>query len=199
MQNKTNDERLKILQERLAQLKKKDDNPVAPTINKISIQETTHNQQPENSIKNEEPKWGLEEKKPKSFRWIMYVIIIALIAFVTTQEAWKWDFSEILGYKNNSTKEVEITIPEDNFVLTYNLDMEGDNIAITASLIDESSAKALVNDLIIKGFQSDYFFLPNKSNSTEEVYKVFIGPYENLQETNQWCKNIKEEFNIVNL
>ena len=83
--------------------------------------------------------------------------------------------------------------------LEYKLNIPGNNIAITASLVDESSAKALVNDLIIKGFKSDYFFLPHNSNSKEEIYKVFIGPYENLEETNQWCENIKGEVNIVNL
>ena len=40
----------------------------------------------------------------------------------------------------------------------------------------------MVNDLSKKGFKCDYFFLPNKSNSTEKIYKVFIGPYESLDE-----------------
>ena len=56
-----------------------------------------------------------------------------------------------------------------------------------------------MNNLNIKGFKADYFYLPNKSNSTKEVYKVFIGPYENKEETNQWVENIESEFNIITL
>ena len=57
----------------------------------------------------------------------------------------------------------------------------------------------MVNDLIVKGFKCDYFFLPNKSNSTEEIYKVFIGPYESMEEANQWKENIEGEVEILNL
>ena len=71
--------------------------------------------------------------------------------------------------------------------------------AIINSFKDEHSAKAMVNDLTVKGFKCDYFFLPNKSNSTEEVYKVFIGPYESLEEVNQWKQNVNGEVEILNL
>ena len=57
----------------------------------------------------------------------------------------------------------------------------------------------MVNDLKVKGFQADYFYLPNKSNSTEKVYQVFIGPYENEEETKQWTKNLQIDFKIISL
>ena len=57
----------------------------------------------------------------------------------------------------------------------------------------------MVNDLKVKGYKCDYFFLPEKSNSKEEVYKVFIGPYENEEETNQWTKNLEVDFEIIKL
>ena len=72
-------------------------------------------------------------------------------------------------------------------------------MAIIGSFEDESSAKAMVNDLVLKGFKCDYFFLPKQSNSTDEIYNVFIGPYENEEETNQWTKNLETEFTIINL
>ena len=149
MHNKTNDERLKILQDRLAQLKDKENNPIPPTINKTSTQEDAYNQQPENSVKSEGPKWGLEEKKTKSWKWLTYLIIFGIIAFITTQQVWNWDFSDMTTNKSSSL-ETKLVVDTD-FVLEYKLNMPGNNIAITASLADESSAKALVNDLIIKG------------------------------------------------
>ena len=88
---------------------------------------------------------------------------------------------------------------ETTFILKYNFEIEGNQLAIINSFEDESSAKAMVNDLTVKGFKCDYFFLPNKSNSTEEVYKVFIGPYESLEEVNQWKQNVNGEVEILNL
>jgi hypothetical protein len=57
----------------------------------------------------------------------------------------------------------------------------------------------MVKDLTMKGYKCDYFFLPEKSNSKKEIYKVFIGPYENAEETNQWVKNLEVEFEIIKL
>ena len=56
-----------------------------------------------------------------------------------------------------------------------------------------------MNDLQIRGFKANYFYLPENSNSLEKVYKVFVGPFENQEETNQWTENIESEFNIVAL
>ena len=60
--------------------------------------------------------------------------------------------------------------------------------------------------LRVKGYKSDYFFLPDHSNSEEspepenfELYKVFIGPYENQEETNQWTKKLDLDFEIISL
>ena len=57
----------------------------------------------------------------------------------------------------------------------------------------------MVNDLKVKGYKCNYFYLPEKSNLSDEVYQVFIGPYENEEETNQWANNLEEEFNIITL
>ena len=56
-----------------------------------------------------------------------------------------------------------------------------------------------MNNLRIKGFKSNYFFLPNKSNSTEELYIVFIGPYDSVEEANQWIQNINKKVEIIKL
>ena len=65
---------------------------------------------------------------------------------------------------------------ETPFTLKYNFEIEGNQLAIINSFEEESSAKAMVNDLTVKGFKCDYFFLPNKSNSEElknQLSKIF--------------------------
>jgi len=107
----------------------------------------------------------------------------------------KYAFNSISKSKEDNTKEIELV----KETLAYNLDIIGDNIAIISTLEDESTAKAMVNDLKVKGFKANYFYLPNKSNSIKKVYKVYIGPFENEKETNQWVENIDVDFEIISL
>lgn len=190
MYDRTNDERLKILQERLAQIKEKRENPTSQRSQRREFTEVS-TPKVEKSREKKDPNWGLEEKETKSFSWIKTVIIIGGITF-----------GLFYAYNNIdslfSTDEV-VSEEETTFILKYNFEIEGNQLAIINSFKDESSAKAMVNDLTVKGFKCDYFFLPNKSNSTEEVYKVFIGPYESLEEVNQWKQNVNGEVEILNL
>ena len=182
MSDKTNDEKLRILQERLAQIKQKQETP-APTKN-----------QREEAIEITSPQVESfkEERNPMSLRWIKYVVIIGVFGFGSFYAYNNIDFS-------NQSSSDEITKDSQEFVLEYNLNLKGDNISIIASFEDENSAKAMVNDLKVKGYKCDYFYLPNKSNSKEKLYKVYIGPYENNEETNQWIENIDLEFEIIKL
>jgi len=176
MSDKKNDKKLRILQERLAQIKQKEE------VTKITT--------PEEDIPQ-------KERTPKSSSWVKYVVIFGILGIVIIGAvfgSFYIDFSNIFASSDKVTEETQ------EFVLEYNLNMPEDwIIAITASLEDESSAKAMVNDLKAKGYKCDYFFLPNKSNSKEEVYKVFIGPYENQDETNQWTKSLAGDFEIISL
>ena len=182
MSDKSNDEKLIILQERLAQIKQKKDTPIPQIQQREEVIEVA-------TAEIEIPK---KERKPISFGWVKYVVIIGVVGYGSFYAYNNIDFS-------NLTSSEEITEEPKEFVLEYNLNLKGDNISIISSFEDENSAKAMVNDLKVKGYKCDYFYLPNKSNSTEELYKVFIGPYENNEETNQWIENIDLEFEIIKL
>jgi len=184
MSDKSNDEKLRILQERLAQIKQKQDTPAPQRQQREEVIEVAT---PETEI----PK---KEKKPISLGWVKYVVIIGVVIGVV-------GFGSFYAYNNfsNLTSSEEITEEPIEFVLEYNLNLPGDNIGIISSFKDENSAKVMVSDLKVKGFKCDYFFLPNKSNSTEEVYNVFIGPYENEEETQQWIDNLDVDFEIIKL
>ena len=182
MSDKTNDEKLRILQERLAQIKQKQETPV-PTRN-----------QREDVIEIATPQDEIPQKgrNPMSFGWVKYVVILGVVGYGSFYTYNNIDFS-------NLTLSEEITEEPKEFVLKYNLNLPGENIGIISSFKDKNSAKVMVSDLKVKGFKCDYFYLPNKSNSTEELYKVYIGPYENNEETNQWIENIDLEFEIIKL
>ena len=193
MSNKTNDEELSILQERLAQIKEKQESP--PQKNSATGDFTEGStSQAEESRDKKEPKWGLEEEKKKS-SWVKYFILFVcggLIGFYVYNNI---DSNSFVAEVPSEEVKEELTSTK----IEYNLNLEGNQLAIINSFEDESSAKLMVNDLTIKGFKCNYFFLPNKSNSTEEVYKVFIGPYESLEEVNQWKENVNGEVEILNL
>jgi len=183
MSDRTNDEKLRILQERLAQIKQKQDT-CAPTSHqrKVDIKYTTS--------EDEIPKG---KKNTLNLSWIKKSIIIGSVAYgifygYTNFNSLVSNFSAEKNTEESSPTQVE-----------YELNLKGNNIAIIRSYEDESSAKALVNDLKVKGFKTDYFFLPSKSNSTKEVYQVFIGPYENEDETSQWIQNIDGKVAVLNL
>jgi len=181
MSNKSNDEKLIILQERLAQIKQRKDTPIPQRQQREEVIEVST---PEIEI----PK---KERKPISLGWLKYAVIIGGVGYGAFYASTYFDFS--------SSEEETENIVEKEVILKYNLKLDGDNIAITATFEDENSAKAMVSDLKVKGFKCDYFFLPNKSNSTEEVYNVFIGPYENKEETQQWIDNLDVDFEIIKL
>ena len=178
MSDRTNEEKLRILQERLTQIKEK------------------HNRQVVIEIATPEVKVATIEPKASNLSWIKYIGLIGGVAFGLF-----YVYNNIDNIFASSDKGIEKT---QEFVLEYNLsfpeeDEEVKNIGITASFEEEFLAKAMVNDLKVKGYKCDYFFLPNKSNSKEEVFKVFIGPYENEEETNQWARNLEVEFEIIKL
>ena len=185
MSNKTNDEKLRILQERLAQIKEKQETPVPSSKQQEKVIEIT----------TPEFETPAKDKKPLySGRWSK-VILIGVVAYGIFYGYNNIDFKLFLP--DLSSEEVtEKSVPVE---LKYSFNLEGDQLAIIGEFEDEGSAKAMANGLKVKGYKCNYFYLPNKSNSTKEIYKVFIGPYENDDETSQWTKNLETEFEIVQL
>ena len=183
MSDRTNDEKLRILQERLAQIKQKNETPVPPR------------QQREEVIEVSTPEVPTKEKKPLDLSWVKKAVIVGSVAFGIFYGYTNIDFNSLVPDFSSEGIAEENTSTQ----LEYNFEIEGGQLAIIRSFEEEGSAKAMVNDLKIKGFKCDYFFLPNKSNNTEQVYKVFIGPYENEEESNQWIENLDLEVTLINV
>ena len=192
MHDKSNDERLKILQDRLSKIKEKKEAPILKEHEELETQKTGVHNSPQ-SKEITESKWELEEnKKSPIIKYLVILFIFTIIGF--------YSYNNIDSLFSNTEIASEKAEEEEEtlFTIKYNLDIEG-KLAIINSFQDENLAKEMVKNLTTKGFKCDYFFLPNKSNSTEKVYKVFIGPYESLEEVNQWKQNVNGEVEILNL
>ena len=188
MSDTKNDEKLRILQERLAQIKQKQDTPVPPRQQREAVIEIP-------TPKNEAPK---KESKPMNLSWVKRTVIVGSVAYGIFYGYTNIDFNSLVPNFSEEETPVELASSQ----LEYKFNLIGNNIAIIStqnSITDEGSAKAMVNDLKVKGYKCNYFYLPENSNLSDEIYQVFIGPYENEEETNQWAKNLEAEFNIITL
>ena len=85
MSDKTNDEKLRILQERLAQIKQKQETPV-PTRN-----------QREDVIEIATPQDEIPQKgrNPMSFGWVKYVVILGVVGYGSFYTYNNIDFSNL--------------------------------------------------------------------------------------------------------
>ena len=185
MTDKKNDEKLKILRDRLAQIQEKSINENDLTKRSDLNLDKDINSSIENSAEITSNKVN---KKP-----IIYIILFLLIGFSTFLYFSKTKTDD--KFEKKSTYVKEIVEKE----IIYSLKYKGNNIAVISKFLKESSAKAEVNNLITKGFKANYIFLPEISNSLKKEYQVFIGPYETIEETNQWIKNIDKEISIINI
>jgi len=227
MTDKTNEEKLRILQERLSAIKQKE-----TTKQEVRAEKKPASPVFEENLASKQPKKESNSENNKGSFWkiIFFLIFFSFLGgfgyyFSTndfeidsTLDTIKKDvstssekISSLFG--KNKTKEEgsgdlegdEKVIDEkedqedieDEEEIKYNLNIPDKLIAITASFEDRSSAKAMVKDLKEKGFKCNYFFLPDKSNSKEKVYKVFIGPYETKEEINQWTQHLEGDKELI--
>ena len=188
MSDTKNDEKLRILQERLAQIKQKQNTPESINQQKKTVIEVAN---PKNEVQK-------KERQPLNLSWLKKALIVGSVVYGIFYGYKNIDFNSLAP--NFLEEETSEKLASNQ--LEYKFNLIGNNIAIINtqnSITDEGSAKAMVNDLKVKGFKCNYFYLPENSNLTDEVYHVFIGPYENEKETNQWAKNLEAEFSIITL
>jgi len=184
MTDKTNDEKLRILRDRLAQIQEKSNSENNLSNIRDLNSEKDINNSIENSVKITSSKVN---KKP-----ILYIVLFLLIGLSTFFYFTKTKTADII----EKTDWVDEVVEKE---VIYSLKYKGNNIAVISRFLEESSAKAEVNNLITRGFKADYIYLPENSNVSRKEYQVFIGPYETNEETNQWIKNIDKEISIINI
>ena len=109
-----------------------------------------------------------------------------------------FDFNSLLPEKSKISEQI---LPEDVVVpLQYSLDFGAAKyIVILSSFEEESLAKTLVEEKITEGYTANYFFLPSVSNSNEQVYRVYLGPYFSESQAKQWASRLEDESEVLNL
>ena len=220
MSDKTNEEKLRILQERLTTIKQKQiakqearmeqSKPISPVFEEDLVSQ-------ENEISEK------KEKGRNSFWKITFVLILLSFTCVfgyylnnndfkmdPTIDNIKKDFETIsdkvvslfLGEedekkkkkkrkkgKTNNDKDVIYNKSE------FNVNGEKGFIVLLNSYTEQSVAKAEVQDNKIKGYDNcGFIFLPGVSDSEQEIYQTFVGPFSNIEEANQW-KNSSKSIN----
>ncbi|MDA9228443.1 hypothetical protein N9O83_04625 [Flavobacteriales bacterium] len=196
MSKSNNEERRDIVNKRLSEINDKIVNP-----NKKTISEA-----PSENIQkqiNDTPKNSNKLKK-----YLLRIAIVVILFFVLKSI----NFGDLISSSFNKTSsndetkiEVKVDIPanksNEKVNLKYNFNFEGGKSIIvfgnyqTEALAIEAKEKFAQNFV---EFSLTYFFLPNKSNSSEEIYQLYLGPIDGESKAKQWSKLIGEKNQVIN-
>ena len=196
MSKSNNEERRDIVNKRLSEINDKIVNP-----NKKAISETSSENIQEQI--NDTPKNSNKLKK-----YLLRIAIVVIVFFVLKSI----NFGDLISSSFNKTSsndetkiEVKVDIPanksNEKVDLKYNFNFEvGKSIIVfgdyqTEALAIEAKEKFAQNFV---EFPLTYFFLPNKSNSKEEIYQLYLGPIDGESKAKQWSKLIGEKNQVIN-
>jgi hypothetical protein len=196
MSKSNNEERRDIVNKRLSEINDKIVNP-----NKKAISETPSENVQEQI--NDTPKNSNKLKK-----YLLRIVIVVIVFFVLKSI----NFGDLISSSFNKTSsndetkiEVKVDIPANKsnkkVDLKYNFNFEGGKSIIvfgnyqTEALAIEAKEKFAQNFV---EFPLTYFFLPNKSNSKEEIYQLYLGPIDGESKAKQWSKLIGEKNQVIN-
>lgn len=207
MEHYDNEQRLRILQERLNQIKDKqtsnsetdrdnDNNPPYPTYNP----KATESSDVDINLPN-------THNKQKSRLSAKPIILIILFGFLLYGLFYLYEYPNQIASKVDLNMDKvleepkkEIINSKENIVIEYSLDFGKAKFIIKiGDYEDEMEAKSLVKQKIKEGYNSSHFFLPNVSNSSKEIYNVYLGPYYSEAEAKQWANTLDIEYEIINL
>lgn len=196
MSEKTNEEKLKILQERLATIQHKKEKeqqsiteknkPLAPVFKEELVEQSPI--QP--SI--QEPK-----EKTNSLKYFIIFFIIALVGYGGFEAYNSINFDKLF-----SSETEEVTTDKTKEITYHKSEFIGNYLIILNSFEDITIANAEVQNYISEGYKCDVFQLSAVSDSKEEIFQTYIGPFNKLQEANQYLNStisIKESGKVIEL
>ena len=207
MERDLKNKKIKILHDRLAEIKVKHDNSNNIDEEKVSKKTST----------SDEDELIIEKDNKKSTSLFKILSIFIILSFgglyiynLNEKNPDKLNKSQKISKKQNNSEVIS-----DDTTLTYKLKIEGyrtiagydsitpKNIIITSEYFEESDAKAKVNDFVSQSLPASYFYLPEHSNSKREIYQVYIGPYESKEQAkqiiNHYLKINKEKVKIIEI
>ena len=187
MSKTKNEERREIVNKRLAEIIDKD---VIPK--KERVEEPISHEIPESH--------NHSNKSPKKLRIYLIRIGIILVLFFVVKFIMDSDIldstSTITKDKEKVEVEVEVNVPGKDVETIYNFSFNKDeHIIIFGNYQSEEEAleqKQVYKEKFIE-FSVNHFYLPENSNSKEEVYKLYLGPIPGEANAKQWKKRIEIE------
>ena len=196
MSKTNNEERRDIVNKRLSEINDKIVNP-----NKKTLSET-----PSKNI--QEQINDTQKNSNKLKKYLLRIAMVVIVFFVLKSI----NFGDLISSSLNTTSsndetkiEVKVDIPakksNNKVELKYNFNFEnGKSIIVFGNYQNEDlaiEAKEKFAQNFIE-FPLTYFFLPNKSNSSEEIYQLYLGPIDGESKAKQWSKLIGEKSQVIN-
>ncbi len=196
MSEKTNEEKLKILQERLATIQHKKEKeqqsiteknkPVAPVFKEDLVEKS-----------NIKPSKKEPKEKTNSLKYFIIFFIIALLGYGGFSAYNSINFDKLF-----SSETKEVTTDKTKKITYHKSEFIGNYLIILNSFEDVTIANAEVQHYISEGYKCDVFQLSGVSDSEEEIFQTYIGPFNKLEEANQYLNStisIKESGKVIEL
>ena len=193
MSNLNNEERLKILRARLDEIQQKNFSTEDVQNEKEKVVETP------TSTDNNTSKSNV----------LKYVIISALIGFGLTylftnvidiETKFEFETEKVTDDVSKEVEEIEeIVEVEENISYKFIVNENFSHLIISTLSYSEEEANKMVDKYTSEGYQASAFYIPDNSNSSQELFKIKIGPYYSLEEAEQWNSTLNEETEIIAL
>ena len=187
MSKTKNEERLEIVNKRLAEINDKDVFPKKEKIEETIVHETPVNStSPNNS-----------SKKIKTYLIRIGIIVVLFFVLKSLDFGKLIDSSfEVSKDKEEVKVEAKVTVPAKEKILKYSFSFNQDeHIIIFGKYQTEEETlkeKEIFSNKFVE-FPVNHFYLPNNSNSTEKVYQLYLGPIKGKANAKQWSKLIEVE------
>ena len=193
MSNLNNEERLKILRARLDEIQQKNFSTENVENEKEKVVETPSS----------------TDKNTSKSNVLKYVIISALIGFGLTylftnvidiETKFEFETEKITDDSSMEVEEIEeIVEVEENITYNFSFNENFSHLIISTLSYSEEEAKKMADKYTSEGCQASSFYIPDNSNSSQELFKIKIGPYYSLEEAEQWNSTLEEETEIIAL
>jgi len=188
MSDKTNEEKLRTLQERLATIQQKKE---------IQQEEKTQQNKPVAPVFEEElvnhPNIDPIAKTPRQprnnsslFKYFILFFIIILVGYSGFYAYKSIDFNSFF----TSSNPIEIEQEKEEEIIYDKSEFGDGNFIIVLSTFDkQESANKERDKLTEKGYNCGVYLLAAVSNSEQEVFQTYIGPFNTEGEANQYLNS----------
>jgi len=181
MSDKNNEEKLRILRERLNQIQEKKESEKQSTVDndKTTSSSIEKNQNEELLTKPIEP-----SKNTNTIKYLILslgIILVIYLGYEYVDFDSLYENNEIINeIDNNINNEINDEIIDDENLVYYKSEFDGDYIIILNSFEDISKANRQADSLKIQGLNCEVLQLSGVSNSNKDIFQTFIQGADNL-------------------